>query len=403
MKRNVRLKIEDPVIVAQGGIGDTAWGHTQFPRLRKTGDGGIYIEWEYGSDSVNYDAVDYGAVSHDGGKSWERTAESTPLCGHEMKNGKGFLGFLKKGVYEAPYFKKYSPVYRSRLYGETDIFLASDIKENDAKGVFGTEIELESGRRETFECTVEQENMSIGLCGGGRVYPSTQFFALANNNGILSDGGDLYCATYGNGLKAGAETREELIPDYPNAYSVFVYKSEDSGRTWRYLSQIDVDSETDNVSGRRWFEGFCEPTLRKMKDGSFMMLMRTGSRHPMYVTYSCDGCITWSKPEIFDEIGVYPQLLRLSEDVTLASYGRPELRVRASCDGSGREWSEPIRVPLTNDGDADFKKISCFYTGLIALDESTALLAYSDFAYPNKDGIGVKTILTRRIHVILED
>ena len=97
MKRRICLEIEEPVIVAQGEVGDTAWGHTQFPRLRRMGDGGIYVEWEYGSDSVSYDATDYGAISRDGGKSWEKTKETVPLCGHKMKNGKEFLGFQKKG------------------------------------------------------------------------------------------------------------------------------------------------------------------------------------------------------------------------------------------------------------------------------------------------------------------
>jgi len=43
---------------------------------------------------------------------------------------------------------------------------------------------------------------------------------------------------------------------------------------------------------------------------------------------------------------------------------------------------------------------SCSYTDMIALDECTALLIYSDFNYPDENGIPRKSILTRKIHIL---
>jgi len=42
---------------------------------------------------------------------------------------------------------------------------------------------------------------------------------------------------------------------------------------------------------------------------------------------------------------------------------------------------------------------TCSYSGLVALDDASALVTYSDFSYPNAQGIPVKTILARRVTV----
>ena len=89
-------------------------------------------------------------------------------------------------------------------------------------------------------------------------------------------------------------------------------------------------------------------------------------------------------------------------DVTLASYGRPRLKIRATSDPSGMHWEEPVELPLSDTAETDFWKRSCFYTGLLSLSDREALLIHSDFRYPNGDGIGVKSILVRKITVVSE-
>ena len=113
-----------------------------------------------------------------------------------------------------------------------------------------------------------------------------------------------------------------------------------------------------------------------------------------------DGCRSWSKPRRFDDIGVFPQLLSLPCGVTLASYGRPSLKIRATSDPCGMEWEDPTEIPLSAPAETDKWSKSCFYTGLLSLNDTEALLIYSDFRFPNAEGIGVKSILCRRISVI---
>ena len=150
--------------------------------------------------------------------------------------------------------------------------------------------------------------------------------------------------------------------------------------------------------------------MARLFDGSISILLRTGSNNPSYIARSTDDCKTWSTPQIFDENGVLPQILTLKSGVTIASYGRPILKVRATSDPSGIDWETPIVLPLTVSADPNENKKpwgkrqqSCFYTGLLATGDDSAVLVYSDFHYPNPDGVQVKSILVRKISVVFDD
>ena len=137
-----------------------------------------------------------------------------------------------------------------------------------------------------------------------------------------------------------------------------------------------------------------------MPDGSFVMLLRTGSTNPSYIVRSTDKCRTWTKPAVFDECGVLPQILSLPCGVTLAAYGRPDMRLRATSDPAGMQWEDPILVDLYGMKVEDAFYRSCFYTHFLPVDDNTALWIYTDFQYPNPDGEGVKTVLVREIKVV---
>jgi len=110
--------------------------------------------------------------------------------------------------------------------------------------------------------------------------------------------------------------------------------------------------------------------------------------------YSSDDCVTWSKPEIFDDLGVFPALLTLNNGVTLATYGRPGLYLRATADPAGRKWDDRVELVAPTPV---FQQDTCAYTGMIAVDDNTAYLVYSDFQRPNAKGTPVKTIMGRTI------
>ena len=92
---------------------------------------------------------------------------------------------------------------------------------------------------------------------------------------------------------------------------------------------------------------------------------------------------------------MFPQLLRLKCGVTLCSYGRPVLKVRATKDPSGMVWEKPYELMPAQE----CWPRSCFYTEMLPLSNDTAMLAYSDFSVPDKDGIKRKSIMVRTIRV----
>ena len=402
MKRKFHLQIEDPVVIHRGEVGDNAWGHTQFPCLHRADNGCIVAKWEYTVDDIKYAGISLTAKSTNGGKSWTESQDTKDISRLPMPNGKEFVGFVKKGAYPQDYFSKYTPAYTVKLWDvESKIYFADDIEENEDKRLFAMERDTASGEEKIFECAVRWPFASMGWCNG-MVYPRTQTFALSNKSGIIRIDDDLYCAVYGHGFNSDAKTREEAILNGEPCYSVYVLRSTDNARTWEYISGIHVNDSVRSAAGKI-FEGFCEPTLASMPDGSVIMLMRSGSPSPSYIVRSIDNCKTWSEPKIFDDCGVFPQLLSLPCGITLASYGRPSLRLRATADFSGKVWEPPMTISLSGEPSANFQSLSCFYTGLLAISDDEALMIYSDFQYPNDDGKPVKTILSRRIKIVIEE
>lgn len=395
------LEIGEPSVIMQGAVGDQAWGHYQFPSLMHTRNGGIYAGWGYNNDDIDYKAapaeVITNKVSDDGGKTWRKTEPTDRTVGFKMKNGKIFGGFRVKGAYVADYITKYTPV--KQAMGK-DFYFAEDIAEDEDKRVWAREVDPETGKSEEFECKINWPNLHLAVhrrSVGGMLYPTTMVFALHACQSMLNIDGDMYAVTYTGGFDAEAK-KEDAVGKYTGYSGVYVFKSTDCGRTWDYVSQILVDDDTFNPAPH--FEGLDEPNMKIMPDGSVVMLIRTGSNHPCYIVRSTDNCKTWSKPVKFDDIGVLPQLLVLDCGITIASYGRPVLKVRATDDAAGMEWQDPIQLDLYGMKMENPFQRSCFYTKLLAIDDTTAMLIYTDFQYPNPDGEGVKSVLVRTIKVI---
>lgn len=113
------------------------------------------------------------------------------------------------------------------------------------------------------------------------------------------------------------------------------------------------------------------------------------------VLRSTDNGRTWSKPHVFDDLGVWPQLLTLNNGVTVTAYGRPGLYIRVTSDKSGRQWGE--RFPVVKPG--NLMQDSCSYASLLTLGDDRALIAYSDFNVPGPDGAPRKAIRVRTVTV----
>lgn len=401
------IELGDPVVVAQPVEEDNVWGHYQFPSLYNTLGGGVLIKW-----TMHNDTIDGGAsqcmFSKDGGETWQEwKKEDVMLYGVRMSNGKYFLGFDGGTVTEAgDWLSKYTPKVTNvsiNGVGPTQTYMAADIKEFDNR-VYATEYDPTTNTYTKFEIKLDWPYMPLEVYpattagGNPRIYPTASVFSKHGLYGLVEKDGELYFCTFTHGINSANGTANK----YHKYCSVYVFKSSDMGRSWKYLSQISVDKDTLNADDPG-FEGFNECMMSFAKDGTLVMLMRSGVNFnekrglPCYVVRSTDNGQTWSKPEVFSPVGVLPQLKMLECGVTLAICGRPGLYLRTSNDASLTEWSDPIELELS----AGEEWRSCYYTYILPTGENTALIAYTDFHYPNQNGSGTrKTVLVRTITIV---
>ena len=395
------IELGEPRVVAQGE--NTGWGNYQFPDIYYTKSGALYATWTMRPDDYEVtQGKGYGeAVSDDMGMTWrERCDGDIIITGVPLKNGKNFKGFHRQYAFAADYIKNYTPVaeYKGRKY-----HFLEDIKEYDSN-VEGVERDAKSGEESLFDIDLVWNNLSLIEYADGKILPTSYMLAVCGTTPKilrLSDG--LYFATYHWSFDIHAQNRKDAIKPSFLDMSVFVFRSTDEARTWECISEITADESIFNSESG--YEGLDEPQMELMADGSVVMLMRSGTPHragelhPSYIARSTDNCRTWSKPKEFDKLGVFPQITRLGCGVTLASYGRPGLFLRATDDVVAQIWQDPIEIELagcSNDR-------SCYYTRLLPIDDYSAWIVYSDFNYPDViTGVPKKSIIVRRITVIKE-
>ncbi len=117
-------------------------------------------------------------------------------------------------------------------------------------------------------------------------------------------------------------------------YRTILVASEDKGETWDYVSEIAEFRDQTSLPG----DGFCEPALIALADGSLLCVLRRGGALPLGQTRSLDGGRTWSVPELLPGHGVDPGLLLMSNGILACTYGRPGLHLMFSPDGRGEAW-----------------------------------------------------------------
>jgi len=407
-----KLVFGKATVVVQGAPGDSDWGHYQFPSFGYTGDGFLVINWAYSSDTIQYKAPPAGMVTRkvsvNKGKSWmlptSMDVATSVTEDRRMADGRYFCGFsalaAHKGEYllkyeEALSFDAYSMYFAEDLYGVGEAAADTQVK--------ATVYDPEAKRYDTFAITLNWPHAPLVKHPGNMVYPLTMTFSLCNRAIRIIDG-EPYIFLYTRGFDSDAESRAEAADKFSRNYSVYTFHSPDYGHTWNYLSQIRLDDELFSSLSRTntyTFDGLCEPQVTVAPDGTWVMLIRSGSDNPCCISSSTDGGKTWTRPAVFDECGVLPQIVTLDCGVTLSTYGRPRMYFRATDDPSALTWDEHIPIPLCAKEGTDPIRTSCFNNAMTVLDGDSVLIAYSDFRYPNKDGVKVKTVLTRTVDVVL--
>ena len=121
-------------------------------------------------------------------------------------------------------------------------------------------------------------------------------------------------------------------------YRSWLLRSEDGGLNWHYHSTIAAQPEMGD-------EGFSEPNIACLADGSLIALLRNGGgdEAPLWMCRSWDDGRTWSYPVLTNTpTGNFPQILQMPNGVLACSYGRPGNRVSFDLSGSGLAWSHTL-------------------------------------------------------------
>lgn len=143
-------------------------------------------------------------------------------------------------------------------------------------------------------------------------------------------------------------------------YRSVLVESRDEGRTWTFVSTIAFRHGEPG-------DGFVEPVMLPVSDGSLLCVLRRGGRLPMAQCRSLDDGRTWSRPELLPGHGVDPDLFLMSNGVLVGTFGRPGLHLMFSLDGSGHEWTD-----LTTVGEWR----SSTYMGIAEVAPDQLLLVY---------------------------
>ncbi len=406
------VTVGEPVLVFQDSVGEQWWGAHQFPSIAYTKYGWLRVSWNHGEDVVGAaPATLYSRYSTDNGLTWYESSDGGEGFMTEfMPNGKMVHGFVNGGTKTGLDLSEYSVAANFngvKLYFAED--MVGDAALADVISLQYTEYDpaITSGNRyNTVNCTLNWPYAAVGVYSDSIVYTLSGRFGQSNDN-IMVVGDKLYTCFYGPGFNSMASSRTEALDILPYS-SVYVFESPDNGRTWNFIYQFmpteSVMSQSQNYGSCTGdFAGFEEPEMIVLPNGDLFILLRTGMTRTMFYSRSTDGGVTWTDPAPFDDMGVLPQLLTLPCGVTLASYGRPELRIRATSDPAGIVWQDPVTIPLSipyTGTDNDIYSHSCFYTGLVTLDSNTALLVHADFRYPKSGGGYARSILVRTVTVM---
>ena len=220
----------------------------------------------------------------------------------------------------------------------------------------------------------------VGYGDGGTEESNKLRGPIFHGDFIALDSGDLLATMY---------TNFEEDTKYPKTGLMYKFrsilvKSTDRGKHWSYVSTIasmDALGVKDPQVLAQWQDGFDEPTLALLPDGSLVCAMRTGTYvdetgptdtyhdltctvikddgkyyttgrqpcKPLYMAISTDTGATWSTPTPMETArGACPRLILLSNGVLALSYGRLARPTQGdsiifSSDG-GRTWTNEVAI-----------------------------------------------------------
>lgn len=384
----LHVDLSEPILVAEAPADVREWGWYQFPVLDRMTDGRIALTFHVHPDS----ARSYGLApdrpnrgySTDGGKTWTLALGAEPTAGVALPNGDRLRYVLPPSI-PAAGLQLPAPVgtvigtygklpYVCYRHSELPAALQGVPLARLARGATAwTEERARLDDPTALRYTVEGV-FPVVWVGDLVVAPDRSLVTLVYPARVLG-------------------------PDFAHLHAA-CYRSTDAGHSWQLQGRIlyRPDTTADPHAAAR--DGFTEPALVLLRDGSHLALLRTTDGNglgPMYSARSTDAGKTWSAPRVCAPTGVMPRLLALPNGILVLSSGRPGVELRFSADGRGESWTAPrALVPVAA---ADPQADSCGYTSLLPLGDDTFLVAYSWFNRPGADARPHKSILVRRVTV----
>lgn len=438
----MKITVSKESVVYQGpAYEDSYWGQVQFPEILKYSDGTLAVKTHVGDDSWREfgQNKDVWCVSGDNGITWEKTDhEVASRVGHLLPSGDRLFFPLVTGITCKKSDLKEARIVTQRLPSdkitkEADgswpypVFMYRDIFLN-ANYIYDLEtLPDEYSKKEWLAYRIKKGSTEAVPEKVKIIHPHMSVHGVVGNDDMVM----APFSPYGRGFTTDKEgniwltsyTGAHLNP-YNGGVDVcsasVLYKSTDNGHTFELAGYIPYIPNTTKHPTAYMCDGFSETALTFMDDGSMIVLLRaTGvflggpEWNTMYFARSTDGGKTFSEPEEFDKCGVLPNLVRLDCGVTLAAYGRPGIYVRGTTDPSGLEWEDPVEIMTGEDRShlmnnpperPNFHQWagSCCNVNLQPIGPDQAIIAYSDFYYPDQSGKTdkkLKTILTRIITV----
>lgn len=394
-----RLKLSPAHIIAVGPDSRKAgWGPFQFPNLFQTGDGTLVCSFRDCADSeAAYNDPSRRFFSTDRGEHWTETAYDAFAAeeGLLLDNGERILFEPLSSIPESD-VQLPKPIGSTFLFGST-AYRASDFPKDVLELTWPMQRVLPDGTVLREKPILNWPYAFVRTRAGVLVRPAPR--------GRLRQGpdGTLWMPHY----TAGGVDPEN--GGYVPYHCIYLFSSSDRGHSWNLRDFLPYTPDIRRHPLAFYLEGWNENDIGFAPDGTMFRLLRLDGRWPprhtpMHITWSSDG-EHWSEPIPFDDHGVWPCILPLACGVTLASYGRPGVQLRATEDPSCRKWDAPVELVhsdgLASDDPANvLVRATCAYTEMIALDDRTAGLVYSDFTIRDEAGTPRKTILFRTVTVL---
>lgn len=428
----MKIELSDEVLIAMGMTPESnPWGSYQFPRPFRTDDSIVVAFHVDRDDMAHYGSENLWYESKDNGNTWKKvSSDISAQCGLKLQNGDRIYFPPVSGFSVADY------VMPNQVYRTPGV----DMKKAAQEGTLpfpdgmtgwmdGTVIYAYNADR--LPPSLRRKQWLMHRLHEGDTVPNVETASLEwpcftrvvfcgksydrIMKGVYPQGtvkigpdGAIWVTTF-----SGEGHINPTNGQYSPYYSAEILRSVDMGHTFSQYAHMEYPADGNEypyLSG-----GFSDNDIAFFPGGVMAWVFRsnwygsTGEEwSPMYLALSHDLGKTWCPPKRFTPIGTKPRFCPLKCGVTLLCYARPGIFIRYTKDGI--DWSDPVEL-MTPDDRSGLMNVpvstptfhqwdgACNNPDMIALDDHSALIFYSDFYYPDQQGVRRKSILCRKITV----